>query len=136
MKKATPNHCKEFKSKIKTAKKQKQIGKYGITGNSGLGIGGFLHIGMPYDSNGKVFVKWIYKRKLPDGQIEKMDSWKRVDKNKAKDKDIIRCTFCNKPAVRLDHLWPYYSEMNACENHTEEFKKCLNKKEFFKKEKQ
>lgn len=118
---------------MRVANGQKQVGKYGITGNTGLGIGGLFHINMPYDSNGKVFVKWTYKQKLSGGKIEKFDSWKRVDKNKAKEQDIIQCSFCDKPAVRLDHLWPYYSEMNACEKHINKFKKYLNKKKFFEK---
>ena len=126
----TKKEYKEFKSKIEKAKKNGQIGKHGLTGNSGLGVGGFFHISMPYDCDGKVFVKWTYKRRLPNGKIEKMDSWKRVDKNKAKDEDIIRCFFCHNPAVRLDHLWPYYTEMDSCEEHLEEFKKHIYSKDF------
>jgi len=126
MKKATHNQCEEFRANLKNAKKNGQIGKHGLTGNSGLGVGGFFHISMPYDSNGKVFALCKLKQKLPDGKFETHESWKRVDKSKAKEKDIIRCAFCEKPAVRLDHLWPYYSELNACEDHIDKFKKCLD----------
>jgi hypothetical protein len=126
IKKSNKKEIKKIKSMIKKAKNDKQIGKYGLVGNSGLGVGGFLHVSMPYDSNGKVFIKHTYKHKFPDGNIEKIDSWKRIDINKAKEKDIIKCFVCKKPAVRLDHLWPYYWEMNACEEHLEEFKKHLN----------
>jgi hypothetical protein len=124
----------KFKSMIEKAKNANQIGKYGIVGNSGLGIGGFLHVSMPYDSNGKVFIKYTYKHKFTDGNIEEFDSWKRVDINKAKEKDIIKCFFCEKPAVRLDHLWPYYCEMNSCEEHLDEFKKHLKDKELIGKD--
>jgi len=130
MKKATNKQYSQFKSMIKSAKKNKQIGKYGLTGNSGLGIGGFFHISMPYDSNGKVFVVVKLKEKLSSGKFYTHESWKRVDMKKAKEVDIIRCAFCNKPAVRLDHLWPYYCETNSCEKHLDEFKKHLDKKEF------
>ena len=130
MKKATKKQCKEFESMIKNAKNNKQIGKHGLTGNTGLGVGGFFHVSMPYDSNGKVFVVVKSKEKLPSGKFYTHESWKRVDAKKAKDADIIRCAFCNNPAVKLDHLWPYYCEMNACEKHLEEFKKYLDKKDF------
>ena len=133
MKKITSRQKDKLKLMIKKSKKNKQIGKYGLVGNSGLGVGGFFHIGVPYDSNGKVFVKWTYRRKLPDGKVERLDSWKRVDENKAKEKDIIRCFVCKKPAVRLDHLWPYYAETNACKKHLEDFKKYLDKKDFPRK---
>jgi hypothetical protein len=120
---------------VKNSKKNKQIGKYGITGNSGLGVGGFVHVCMPYDSNGEVFVKADYREKLPNGKVARFEWWKRVPKNKAKEENIIRCNFCNKPAVRLDHLWPSYDEMNACEKHLEKYKKYLGKKDFPEKEK-
>jgi len=32
---------------------------------------------------------------------------------------IIECSYCRKPAIRLDHLWPYHSEMNSCREHME-----------------
>ena len=111
---------------IKSAKKMGQIGKYGITGNTGLGIGGNFHVSMPYDSNGKVFVKC----EINDGSGATFDSWKRVNPDKADQKKIIRCYFCDKPAVRLDHLHPYHDETTACKDHLDEFKKHLNKKEF------
>ena len=130
MKKATKKQCKEFESMIKNAKKDKQIGKHGLIGNTGLGVGGFFHVSMPYDSNGKVFVVVKSKEKLPSGKFYTHESWKRVDIKKAKEGNIIRCAFCNNPAVKLDHLWPYYCEMNACKKHLDDFKKYLDKKEF------
>jgi len=124
---------KEFETSIKSAKTMGQIDNYGLTGNNGLGVGGNFHVSMPYDSNGKVFVITKLKEKLPSGKFYTYESWKRIDKKKAKEKDIIRCTFCEKPAVRLDHLWPYHSEMNACEDHLNKIKEYLNKKELPKK---
>ena len=125
----------KIKSAYKIAKKNKQIGKYGITGNTGLGIGGLFHVSMPYDSNGKVFIVQKLEEKLSDGRIGHYESWKRVDKDKVGNNEIIKCSFCNEPAVRLDHLWPYYNEMNACEKHLDEFKKYSYNKEFMEKNK-
>jgi len=130
MKKEKNKQRKEFKSMVEIAKKNKQISKHGLTGNTGLGVGGFFHVSMPYDSNGKVFVVVKLKEKLPSGRFYTHESWKRVDIKKAKEADIIRCAFCNNPAVRLDHLWPYYCETNSCEKHLNEFKKHLDNKDF------
>ena len=33
------------------------------------------------------------------------------------DAPIITCSRCPKPAVQLDHLWPYQSEMCLCAEH-------------------
>jgi hypothetical protein len=79
--------------------------KLGLTGNSGF-IGN-IHISAPYDSNGGVFV-----------EAEDM-GWVRVPKETAKRHKLtaIQCYVCESPAVRLDHLWPYHSEMNACACH-------------------
>ena len=30
---------------------------------------------------------------------------------------ILRCAHCMRPAVRIDHHWPYMSGANACEKH-------------------
>jgi hypothetical protein len=93
--------------------------KIGLTGNSGMfpcttssngknvESVGFLHISAPYDSgNGRVFV-------------ETKDHWERVTQFDAKryKRRVISCAYCDNPAVRLDHLWPYHAEMNACREH-------------------
>lgn len=98
------------------------LGKYGIKGSTGLGVGGFFHVSAPYDSNGKVFVCHTYKRKyIQDGVVltEEMDSWKRMTLARAKKEHrrIIPCSMCNRPAVSLDHLWPYEIMFNRCSEH-------------------
>ena len=98
------------------------LGKYGIKGSTGLGVGGFFHVSAPYDSNGLVFVEHTYKRYyVEDGkkQVEKNDSWKRMSLANAKKqkKRIILCSICDKPAVSLDHLWPYEVLYNRCKEH-------------------
>lgn len=32
---------------------------------------------------------------------------------------IIKCRYCEAPAVQLDHLWPYQTEQTACARHKE-----------------
>lgn len=92
----------------KSSKTTQTIGKHGITGNSGLFvIPGIFHISASYDSNGKVFVD------TDDF------TWERMTKEQAKkqQKPVISCFICKSPAVSLDHLYPYYSEMNRCAKH-------------------
>ena len=89
--------------------KESSMGEFGIKGNTGLGVGGIFHVSAPYDSNEKVFVRAKSKEY---GEI-----WKRVDADKANKEDVITCCMCDKPAVSLDHLWPYYHEMNRCADH-------------------
>lgn len=87
-------------SKIETV----EFGKYGLTGNSGL-IGN-CHFNAPYDCNGMVFVKTD-------------DGWERVPKEQAKkeNRKIITCSYCNKPAVSLDHCWPHLQKETVCKKH-------------------
>jgi len=82
-----------------------KLGKFGIKGNTGLGVAGAFHLSAPYDSNGQVFVDCRDR------------GWERVDADKANPDAIIRCCMCDKPAVSLDHLYPYHSEMNRCARH-------------------
>ena len=79
------------------------MGKYGITGDSGMVADG-LHVAGSYDCNGMVFV-------------EKGDWWKKVKKEDADESKIIKCSQCEKPAVSLDHYWPYSSKMCLCADH-------------------
>lgn len=107
---------------IDTIKKSSSLGKYGIKGSTGLGVEGFFHVSAPYDSNGKVFVHYTYKRKLvQDGKVitEETDSWKRMTLARAKreKRPIIRCSMCKEPAVSLDHMWPYDILYNRCAEH-------------------
>lgn len=91
-----------------------EVGKFGITGNSGLGVLGYFHCGLPYDSNGMVFVsvgrcgdRWV---RMP---IDKA----KIAITRRKRREIIKCYMCEKPAISLDHLWPYHSELCRCEEH-------------------
>lgn len=102
------------------------IGKYGITGSTGLGVSGFFHVSAPYDCNGKVFVEWEYVSTLtnnetPEVKIEKWDGWKRMTMKRAlkENRKIILCCQCNEPAVSLDHFYPYMSNRNFCQKHHE-----------------
>ena len=99
------------KSLIKKIKSDSKVGKYGLKNNSGLGIGGFFHVSMPYDAGKGVFV-------------EKMDkewglTWERMSLSKAKrlKKTIITCVMCNKPAISLSHCWPYIQDFDRCKKH-------------------
>ncbi len=106
------------------------VGKYGLTGNSGLGALGMFHIGLPYDCNGKVFVEWKFRHKFLSGNTEEWEGWKRMALKRAikEKRKIIKCNYCDKPVVRLDHLWDYHDELNACEDHLEAYKQKLNRK--------
>lgn len=86
------------------------MGKYGLSGNSGIVAEG-LHIAAPYDSNGGVFVE------VEDEEWGVV--WRRVSKKKAESKGmkIISCSMCEKPAVSLDHHWPYFHDYCRCKDH-------------------
>lgn len=91
--------------------RRKGMGKYGLTGNTGLGVCGFFHIAMPYDCNGRVFV-WSKDR----------IGWERMTLKRAKlwKREVITCSKpgCNNPAAMVDHLFPYYQDHNLCKSHT------------------
>lgn len=81
-----------------------KLGKYGLTGDSGLV--GDVHLNACYDANGKVFV-------------DLHGHWKRTTLKQAKRYgwQVIPCAQCDKPAVSLDHLYPYHAENNKCRKH-------------------
>ena len=86
------------------------ITSIGITGDHGF-ING-IHYSAPYDSCGRVFV-------LVSTSADRMWDWRRMSKRVAKSLrlNVIKCDQCDEPAVRLDHFWPYHSEMNSCRKH-------------------
>jgi ribosomal protein S27AE len=43
--------------------------------------------------------------------------WRRVKRGKARKADIIRCSYCGRSAVLLDHSWPYCAEATVCARH-------------------
>jgi hypothetical protein len=89
--------------------------KDGLIGSSGLGVDGsvFFHIAANYAAGrGKCFVEWF-------GRGDSAPDWKRMTLKRAhkEGRHIIACAHCDKPAISLDHLWPYHSEMNYCAAH-------------------
>jgi hypothetical protein len=49
--------------------------------------------------------------------IEGVQDWDEVDIKDADPSKIIKCFQCDKPATRLDHYYPYHSELNLCDDH-------------------
>lgn len=89
-----------------------RIGKYGLTGSSGR-IGG-IRLAMPYGANkGIVFV---------EDEHAEWGAWCRMTLRRAQreKRTIIPCSRCDKPAVSLDHYWPYYNDFTRCEDHYDE----------------
>ena len=82
----------------------------GLTGNSGFVAPG-LHIAANYDCNGMVFVE------VEDPEWGLI--WERMESIEAHEKglQIIKCALCEKPATSIDHYFPYYQEMNRCDDH-------------------
>jgi len=82
-----------------------KLSKYGLTGDCGF-ISPNIHVNANYDCNGMVFV-------------ETDDYWERMPKKEAKKKGlkIIKCSYCDKPAVSLDHSWPYLQDETTCKKH-------------------
>ena len=69
-----------------------------------------MSISLPYHAAaGQVFVE------------QREGSWVLMKESTAKRRKltlrIIRCFYCPQPAVRLDHYFPYYQDMNACTEH-------------------
>jgi hypothetical protein len=66
-----------------------------------------IHVCTHHPANGKVFVD------------DDERGWKRVSAEEADPKKVIRCSWkrCKKPAVVLDHLYPYYIGANRCGRH-------------------
>ena len=89
-----------------------QLTKDGLTGNSGFAVEGLAplitHISANYASTkGKVFVE---TRDM---------GWRRMTRVAAEKqgKPIIRCSYCKRPAISVDHCWPYLQEATYCGHH-------------------
>jgi hypothetical protein len=101
------------KAKPKAKPKAKKT-QYGIGGESGIitdEAGGLvMHINAPYGNRDEdtVFVA------TDEGM-----SWTRMKKDIAAKKKLspIKCSYCVKPAVRLDHSWPYLTGTTSCADH-------------------
>lgn len=93
--------------------KRNQFTKDGLTGNSGFNIEGLsdiFHLSANYAATkGFVFVEVKEDRR----------DWERVKKSDAikNKRHIIRCSYCTKPAISLDHSWPYLQEATYCADH-------------------
>ena len=90
-----------------------KLTKDGLTGNTGLGVSGvFFHISANYAAGkGKCFIEKEHKEW---GLV-----WQRMTLTRAKKegRKIIPCAKCKRPAISLDHHWPYESEYNYCARH-------------------
>lgn len=87
--------------------------KNGLTGNSGFGVVPGIHINANYAAvKGKCFVEVEENGDLTG-------AWKRTTVKCAKEKGwrIIKCSYCNRPAISLDHCWPYLTEATYCAHH-------------------
>jgi hypothetical protein len=93
-------------------KTHNELTEHGLTGNSGFAVAGLptcFHVNANHAANdGTVFV-------------EHKDHWRRMkaEEATAKKKRIIPCTYCAKPAISLDHSWPYLVENTYCADHKE-----------------
>jgi len=100
------------KKKVKKTKKKTPT-LSGLTSTTGL-MGGGIHINAPYivEDDKTVFV----------GDYDEM-SWERMSVSEAKKKKLspIKCSYCAKPAVRLDHMWPYVSGTTSCHDHLDRY---------------
>ena len=43
--------------------------------------------------------------------------WKTYAKATKDNDHIAICAHCDRPAIYIDHLWPYHAEMNKCNEH-------------------
>jgi hypothetical protein len=108
-KKATKEQREKLQYELKKIKDAGCLTKYGLTGNSGF-VGGF-HLNANYAAGeGNVF----QKAQLEMYPGEFVDHWERVKTEDANPDKIIKCYNCNKPAVTLDHSWPYLQEKTLC----------------------
>jgi hypothetical protein len=112
-KNATPEERQEIIKELEKIKKSGELDKYGLTGVHGF-VGAGIHLSANYSSgDDTVFVR----------DEEEWDMWERINTKDAKDRNIITCYYCDKPAVSLDHSWPYLQEHTTCAEHWEEWKK-------------
>ncbi len=83
----------------------------GLKGNSGVFPGG--HISMNYSNNGMVFIE---SKINVEGNL--LDSWDRIPiENLTPEHKIIKCYRCEKPAITLDHYYPFMNDRTFCEDH-------------------
>lgn len=91
-----------------------ELTEHGLTGRSGYlvnNIPSAIHVSANYAAmDGNVFVE--------TGE-DNVPEWERVTLEQAikEGKKIIKCSYCQNPAISLDHFWPYHSEMNYCAEH-------------------
>lgn len=69
------------------------------------------------------YVHACYHYRTEKGEVfvddSEWDWWKVVEATSENVVRAIRCSKCDKPAVRLDHLYPYDREFNRCADHSE-----------------
>ena len=74
----------------------------------GMHSGMIVHIGKPYELNpGFVYV------------VGDEDRWEVIRKDESSDQRVIVCSrrHCYRPAVQLDHFFPFFSDFTLCEVH-------------------
>lgn len=90
--------------------------KDGLTGCSGYGVENAptaIHVLANYAAgNKRCFV-------VTNANRRGAPWWKRMTLDRAKNENrpIIRCSYCSRPAISLDCLWPNHSEANYCAYH-------------------
>lgn len=131
MKQLKPKRRKKFRGPIKwlsskitlwklnraiaKAKEAGDIDDNGITGRGNY-LPGIGLLSMNYSADGKIFIR----DKTGEG-------WFRGTAEEAAKRGlrVIRCNYCDKPAVTLDHSYPYQTETTACQDHLKEYdKRC------------
>lgn len=90
--------------------KPNQFTKDGLTGRSGFNVEGMsfaFHVSANYAAMKGVFVE------------TKDMGWRRMTRVAAEKqgKRIIRCSYCKRPAISLDHSWPHLQEATYCARH-------------------
>lgn len=88
--------------------------EYGLKGNHNL-TGkriGIIHVHANYGAEkDEVFIK-----------VNNDNGWQRVKEKDANKRDIIRCTYCTKYAVSIDHSYPWQRESTVCKEHHKKLK--------------
>lgn len=104
----------DIKEQLKNYKGMVEFDEYGITGNTGLtgNTEGIIH----YNANYSATENHVFIEIQEDGFL----TWERIEKENIEDgMIIITCNYCDKPAISLDHSWPWLQENTTCEEHHE-----------------
>ncbi|MFA5313249.1 MAG: hypothetical protein WC375_08060 [Methanomassiliicoccales archaeon] len=67
--------------------------------------------------DGECFIVVTFKERLPDGKIRSIEGYKRYLLKNAEHDKIIKCNYCDNPAVHIDKLRPFHEELTYCKDH-------------------